>query len=349
MSIGVLPGLFLATVAATPIPLRPIPWQEPAPLGRLFLQQPFEAPEPESGLSVQFLSANLFMKGGRPRGFEYTVDEEIGSLSFTGQVVLGERLGLSLTLPVIVQYGGWLDPVIDGFEKLFNARAARRGSIPFQTFARFSTANGRVLEQVGPAASFGDVVLGAQWLLVRQDGLRPALALRAAVKAPTGGPLAGSGTWDIGAGMLGGWEVGFFAAHVAFDVAVPTGQLEVLELPTRPYGSVQVGFGFRTSDSFALHLQLSGHTSPLRLDDAPGLSGSTLYILAGAEWQVAPGATIALSGVENYLSPGRGADFSVLLGLRLSFGETGRAAPDGEATNGKNTRVGGQLARAGSL
>jgi len=57
----------------------------------------------------------------------------------------------------------------------------------------------------------------------------------------------------------------------ASDVAVPSGRLDVLDLPTRPYGSVQVGVGFRTSDAFALRLQVSGHTSPLRIDNAPGL------------------------------------------------------------------------------
>jgi Protein of unknown function (DUF3187) len=320
VSLAVCAALFGASVAAAPIPLRPIPWQEPAPLGRLFLQQPFEAPEPEAGLSFQVQSANLLMRGGRTGGFDYNVDEEIASFSLTGQLVLGERVGLSLTVPLIVQYGGWLDPVIDGVEKLLHAHSARGGTTSFQTVVRFATADGRVLGQVGPSASLGDLTLGARWWLVTAEGLRPALAMRAALKAPTGAALAGSGTWDVSAGVLAGWEAGFFAAHVAFDVAVPGGRLEVLDLPTRPYGSVQVGFGFRTSDAVALHLQLSGHTAPLRLDDAPGLTGSTFYVLAGAEWQVAPGVTVALSAVENFLSPGRGADFSVVLGLRLSLG-----------------------------
>ncbi|HET6982415.1 MAG TPA: hypothetical protein VFI53_09745, partial [Myxococcaceae bacterium] len=84
--------------------------------------------------------------------------------------------------------------------------------------------------------------------------------------------------------------------------------------------SVQVGFGFRTSDTVALHLQLSGHSAPIRVDDAPGLTESTFYVLVGAEWQVATGTTLALSAVENFLSPGGGADFTVLLGLRLALG-----------------------------
>jgi hypothetical protein len=325
---GLCAALFAATLAGAPIPLRPIPWQEPAPLGRLFLQQSFEAPQPETGLSLQVLSANLLMRGGRAGGFEYNVDEEIAAFSLTGQLVLGERAGLSFTVPLIVQYGGWLDPVIDGVEKLLQARSARRGTTSFQTVARFARAEGQVLERVGPAASLGDLTLGARCLLVRQDRLRPALALRAALKAPTGAKLAGSGTWDVGAGVLAGWEAGFFAAHVAFDVAVPSGRLDVLDLPTRPYGSVQVGFGFRTSDAVALHLQLSGHTAPLRVDDAPGLTESSFYVLAGAEWQLAPGAALALSAVENFLSPGRGADFSVLLGLRLALGPAGHTASD---------------------
>jgi hypothetical protein len=324
MSIGAFAALFGVTLTAAPIPLRPIPWQEPAPLGRLFLQQPFEAPEPEPGLSLQVLSANILLKGGRTGGFQYSVDEETASFFFTGQLVLGERLGLSLTVPLVVQYGGWLDPVIDGVEKLLNARSVRRGTTDFQTVVRFKTADGRILERLGPAASLGDVTLGARWWLVTQDGFRPALAIRAALKAPTGGPLVGSGTWDVGGGLLAGWEAGFFAAHLAFDVAVPGGRFDALNLPTRPYGSVQVGFGFRTSDAIALHLQLSGHTSPVRIDDAPGMTVSDFYVLAGAEWQVAPGAAVALSMVENVFSPGRGADFSVLLGLRLGLGAPGR-------------------------
>lgn len=156
MSIGLCAAPLGASLAAAPIPLRPIPWQEPAPLGRLFLQQPFEAPQPETGLSLQVLSANLLMRGGRAGGFEYKVDEEIASFSFTGQLAIGERVGLSLTLPMIVQYGGWLDPVIDGVEKLLHAHSARRGTKSFQTVVRFATADGPVLEQVGPIASFGD-------------------------------------------------------------------------------------------------------------------------------------------------------------------------------------------------
>ncbi|HET6982018.1 MAG TPA: hypothetical protein VFI53_07750, partial [Myxococcaceae bacterium] len=213
------------------------------------------------------------------------MDEEIATFSLTGQITLGTRVGLSLTAPVVLQYGGWLDPVIDGVEKLLHARSARRGATSFQTVVRFATADGRVLERVGPTASLGDLTLGARWWLVTADGLRPAVALRGAVKAPTGPTLAGSGTWDISAGVLAGWEAGFFAAHLAFDVAVPGGRLDVLELRTRPYGSVQVGFGFRTSDTVALHLQLSGHSAPIRVDDAPGLTESTFYVLVGAEWQ----------------------------------------------------------------
>jgi uncharacterized protein DUF3187 len=321
VGIGICAALLGTMVTAAPIPLRPIPWQEPALLDRLFLQQPFEAPQPDgSGLSVQVLSANIFLKGGRPGGLQYSIDEEIASFAFTGQLAVGERLGLSFTAPLVVQYGGWLDPFVDGVERLLHASSARRGAVSYQTVVRFDLPGGRVVERVGPGAALGDLSIGARWWMAVQEGLRPSIAFRAALKIPTGRTLLGSGTWDVGGGVLAGWEAGFFAAHLAFDVALPGARLHALDLPTRPYGSVQLGLGFRVDESVALHLQLSGHTSPLRVDDAPGLSGSTFYVLGGAEWQAAPGTTIALSMVENFLSPGRGADFSVLLGLRLSLG-----------------------------
>src|SRR6516225_3989092 len=114
MSLGACAALFGVTLSAAPIPLTPIPWQEPAPLARLFLQQPFEAPQPDAGISLQILSANILLRGGRAGGFQYSVDEETASFAFTGQLVLGERLGLSLTVPLVVQYGGWMDPLIAG-------------------------------------------------------------------------------------------------------------------------------------------------------------------------------------------------------------------------------------------
>ena len=52
------------------------------------------------------------------------------------------------------------------------------------------------------------------------------------------------------------------------------------------------------------------------------------YVLAGGEWQITPGTTLALSMVENFLSPGRGADFSVLLGLRLALGAPAHGPPE---------------------
>ena len=80
---------------------------------------------------------------------------------------------MSLTVPFVLQYGGWLDPFIDGMEKLLHAHSARRGAASFQTVARFETPGGRTVERDGAAFSVGDATLGARWWLVPQGGFAP--------------------------------------------------------------------------------------------------------------------------------------------------------------------------------
>ena len=300
----------------------PLPWQEPGPSSRLFLQQPFRAPEPEpSGLGVRLVSANIFFASPPAMGTtQVQFDEETLTLVLTGTLAVGERLGFQLTLPIVLQYGGWLDPIINAVEGVFNPDSARRQAPLYRTIARIETPSGGLLEQSGPALALGDVSLGAQQLLLTADGARPALALRQAIKLPTGGRFAGSGTFDVGAGLLLAWELGWLGIDVALDAALPAGRLDPPGLDTRPYGSAQLGFGFRVARPVTLHLQLSCHTSPLHVPDAPSLSSNTCYLLTGVGWDPSPTVALHFALAENILSPDRGADYTVMLGARFAFG-----------------------------
>ena len=301
--------------------LRPIPWQEPSPPSRLFLQQPFLAPEPEpSGLDVRLVSANIFIHSTPPGGTQVEFDEETLTLLLTGNLAIGDRLGLNLTVPVVLQYGGWLDPILNAVEGVFHPNSARRQAPLYQTEAHIATASGGRVDQSGPALSLGDVSLGAQQLLVTADGGRPALAVRGGIKLPTGAHLVGSGTFDLGAGVLLAWELGWLGIHLAFDGAVPTGRLDPPGLTTRPYGSAQLGFAFRVAATVSLHLQLSGHTSPLDVPDASPLTGATSYLVTGVAWEPSRAFALQIALVENLFSSNRGADYTVTLGARFAFG-----------------------------
>jgi hypothetical protein len=308
--------------AAEPDPLlRPLPWQEPSLPSRLFLQLPLVAPEPEAdSLWVRLVAANLFFSSSAPGGTQVQVDEETLTLLLTGSLVLVERVGLNLTVPVVLQYGGWLDPVLNAVEGVFHPDSARRRAPVGRTEVRITTASGGTLVQSGPSIALGDATVGVQGLLVTADGARPAVALRGALKLPTGGTLVGSGTVDVGVGVLLAWELGRIAVHLAVDGGFPGGQLNPPGLVSRPYGSLQVGFAARVADTLSLHLQLSGHTSPLDVPDSASLSDATSYLVTGVGWDPSRSFGLHFALVENLFSSHRGADYSVMLGVRIGLG-----------------------------
>ena len=310
-----------ASAADSTPTLRPIPWQEPSPPSRLFLQQPFQAPEPEpSGLDVGLVSANIFIHSTPVGGTQVVFDEETLTLLLTGNLAIGDRLGLHMTVPVVLQYGGWLDPILNAVEGVFHPDSARRQAPLYQTEAHIVTVSGERLDQSGPALALGDISLGAQELLLTADRGRPALAVRGAIKLPTGGHLVGSRTFDIGAGLLLAWELGWLGIHLALDGAVPTGSFDLPSLTTRPYGSAQLGLAFRVASTVSLHLQISGHTSPLDVADASPLTGATSYLVTGVTWEPSRAFALQFALVENLFSSHRGADYTVTLGARFAFG-----------------------------
>src|SRR5262249_2292310 len=136
-------GRAAADPAPSPVPL---PWQEPGPPSRLFLQQPFRAPEPEpTGMSVRLVSANVFFSSPPPASTQVAFDEESLTLVLTGTVAIGERLGLNLSVPVVLQYGGWLDPILNAVEGVFNPDSPRHQVPLYRTEVRIATPTGGLL------------------------------------------------------------------------------------------------------------------------------------------------------------------------------------------------------------
>ncbi|HET9554875.1 MAG TPA: hypothetical protein VFP50_18060, partial [Anaeromyxobacteraceae bacterium] len=156
-----------------------------------------------------------------------------------------------------------------------------------------------------------------KWLLAGGDGARPALALRGAVKAPTGGATFGSGTWDAAAGLLAAWSWPVAALRLSVDGVVPSGRLASAELSTRPHGAAQAGLAVRLGPALTGHLQLSAHLAPLARTGIPQLDDPLYDLLLGATVPLGGGADLELAAVENFASPRRGADAALLFGVRV--------------------------------
>jgi hypothetical protein len=312
-----------AALAAEPTVPAPLPWQEPAPVARLFLQLPFEAPEvtPPRALEVglRLLYSNSLLSA---RDAQLALDIHVE----TAQPTLGLRYGVArgieaqLAVPLVVDYGGFLDRPIEVVEGWFDAANPQRKGRP-RDVARyqFTRPDGSGILRDGAGAGLGDVWAGVKVSLGGAPG-GGVLALRGALKLPTGRLPYGSEEVDAGASLLAAWTWTSTALRLQLDAAAPTASLPAVHVGTRPYGAFQAGVARRAGDAVTLQLQGSVHLSPLEHTGLGQLDGTTAYVLVGATFRLSRAVSLDAAVVENVFSPYRGADITFVLGVKRASG-----------------------------
>lgn len=300
---------------------RPLPWREPAPPARMFLQLPFEAPElspagaprPE----VRLAYANSILLAASP---SLALDVDLESAEVLGLVRwrLWSWAEAQLGVPAVVDYGGFLDGAIQGLEGALGAtpmpgrRDHPRGLARF----RLTRPDGGGIRRDGAGAGLGDAWAGLKAGLAEGAGALPALSVRAAVKAPTGRPPYGSGEVDLGAGLSAGWTLPRLRLWLQLDVVAPTAGLRQARLATRVYGAGQLGAALALGGAVWLQVQWATHRSPFARTGLAPLDATTHYLVAGVSLALSRWLALEAAAAENVFSPTSGADFTLLLGLR---------------------------------
>lgn len=323
-----------AGVPAPDIP-PPIAWQEPSPIGRMFLQLPFEAPDVvaarrlELGLRLLYTNSILAERTGA-----LAVDVHVE----TAQPTIFARYGLlpgleaQLAVPIVVDHGGFLDRPIEVVEGWFHALNPSRVGRP-RNQARFhlTTLDGRGISRDGAAAGLGEVWAGLKLALLEGGGGRRKLAVRAALKLPTGRLPFGSESVDGGVSLFASQAWSSTAVRLQLDVVAPAGDLDRPRLNTRVHGDAYLGVTQRLGRRVALHVQGSYHLSPLGGNGMNSIDGATAYVLLGTTVALSPSLAFHAAVAENVFSPGRGADISFLFGLSGALQTTSAASESAAA------------------
>jgi hypothetical protein len=303
-------------------PAPPLPWQESAPVARLFLQLPFEAPETvEAGrleAALRLLYSNtLLLEEVRPP-LALAADVETSHIAALLRYGLAAGVELQLAASLVADGGGFLDRPIEVVESWFRSGNPQRVYRPRDTARyRLLWPDGKGFSRDGAEAGPGDPWLGVKWHVAAGGGGAPAVAVRAAAKLPAGRMPFGSGELDLGGSVILGWTAGAVAVRAQVDAVAPTGVLRATALATRPYGAASAGLGWRAGGRTTLHAQASLHLAPLRGAGLDQLRGPTTYLVAGATFDLSPDLAVDAGAAENVFSPRRGADAVALLGLRL--------------------------------
>ncbi len=300
----------------------PLPVRNFQPIQLIFLNLPFERARvlPRGTLDVHLESAESNEIATNQEGIQALLKFETNRTVLGGSVGVGHGLQVGLDVPFISRFGGFLDPFIDSVEDLFGTSNPERTLFPNNSFGGFHVRRGEVVLFDGKKQQLelGDLWFSAKYEVWHPVGL-PLVALRGAIKAPTGRAegVFGSGKPDFGLGVAAehqflDWLVGYGNLAMIY----PAGPITPARLTLNPILTEGVAAEARLSRHFSVLLQQGLYTSPIHGTGTRLLDGTVVELTGGLN--VASEPLLFQLGVTDNISPvATAADFTVL--LRMTY------------------------------
>jgi hypothetical protein len=299
----------------------PAPTRNFQPIQLIFLNLPFE-----SAATLEAGGLALLLESAESNEIATTNGRIDSTLKFeTNRTVLGFRYGLfegwevGMELPFISRFGGFLDPEIDWVESITGRVNPERKLYPHNTFGAFFVVRGNTTLFQAGEENFqpGDLVFLLKHALQLPRNW-PEIALRAAIKAPTGNPGAvlGSGQPDFGAGVAVDYHpFDRLMLYLNTDLVYPVGPITAGNLTLNPMVSESFAAHYALTQRWSAMLHQATYTSPFHGTGVALLDGTVVELGFGLSFAYSPQLGAQLLGIENVSGVEQAADFSLLFSL----------------------------------
>ncbi len=310
--------VWAAGAGAEARPSGPLPLRNFQPVQQLFLNLPFERARVlargESLVALDTAHSNVIATdSGR---VDALLKFEQNRVALTAGLGLAHRTQCLFELPFGSRFGGFLDPLIDSTEEAFGAFNPERKLFPNNSFGGFRVRRGDLTLFQGPRQVWEvmDTHLRCQWQA--WDGPHGvALALRGAVKFPTGRTAAvwGSGNPDLGLGAAVELPLGEkLWVYSNISGVQPLDRITAARLTLDPIFQQAVGFEWVLLRGLSAHLQQELYTSPFHGLGTRVLEGTVVELALGLSWQSASFG-VQLGAIDNVSGVAQAADFTAVL------------------------------------
>ena len=300
--------------------LPPMPTRNFAPLQLIFLNPAFEsaAVMPQGGLALQVQTAESSIIATSQGTVDATLKFEQNWTNFGARYAPFDRWELGLDLPFISRYGGFMDPAIDWIEELFGLTNSERDLFPDNTFGGYVVVrDGKALFNAGEE-NFqpGDMSLSVKHELALPPAW-PRLALRGAIKLPTGnaGAALGSGKPDFGLGVAADylpWER--LMLYGNFNLVYPVGPITDGCLTLNPLITQSFAAHLAITRRFSAMLHQAVYTSPYHAGSRI-LDGTVVELGLGLGFAWNEHLGTQLLAIQNMSGVQQSADFTLMLAL----------------------------------
>ena len=276
------------------------------------------------GLSQDIASEYTVSKTTRE---QIVLDGESYRWTLSARYGFGERFEAGVDIPYILYGGGFLDSFIVDWHTAFGLPQGGRDSAPKDRLSyRYRKDGVQKLQMEQTGSGIGDISLtGGMKLYEIQDSVsRDRLALRAAIKLPTGdsGSLRGSGSTDLALSLCGSmnnfteWgSLGLFGSVGA--LAMTRGDV-LADQQNRLVGFGTLGLGWGPAKWISFKLQLNANTPLYHGSDLDELSKDSLMLVIGGALKL-PGDYLLDIGVSEDVAVATAPDVAFHLGLSRRF------------------------------
>lgn len=258
---------------------------------------------------------------------QVTLDGETYRMTFAARYGIAPNWEAGVEIPYILQGGGFLDSFVVNWHNTFGLPQGGRDSAPKNRLNYSYSKDGvQKLLMDHAASGIGDIALTGGFSLydVRDTGRQDRLALKGAVKLPTGdsSSLLGSGSTDFMLQLCGSrnsyGEWGSLGVYGSVG-GLAMSRSDVLSDQHNPLAGVgTLGFGWGPASWISFKVQLNGNTPLYRDSSLDEISKSALLLIFGGALRF-PGEYLLDIGVAEDVAVATAPDVSFHLGLSKRF------------------------------
>ncbi|MHB8481577.1 MAG: DUF3187 family protein [Nitrospiria bacterium] len=306
----------------------PFPVRNYSPIQLLFLSLPVEKattlPRASYEVSLEAAESNIVLREWNPQIYIQMKFETFRS-EVQFKYGLTNQLEVGLEIPYLDRDGGFLDPFIMSIEKGFSNLNPIRVDFANGSFGGYTIArNGKTIlsggdNQTGP----GDIALSGKWQILTESWGHPAIALRAAVKFPTGDfdRAFGSGKPDLGIGLALQRQInGRWIFYLNQNVVFPGGHFGTTDLTLNPIDTTAIAVEYLWTPRFSITGQFDYYTSPFHNTGSSVLDNGTAEGVLGFNYKIKPHLLWKLYAIDNFVNPpGSAADLSLVTNIAYRF------------------------------
>ena len=240
-------------------------------------------------LAATFSIANTLNVESRG-GESLFVDGESDTLRLSFEDALGKHARYRITVPVIHDSGGFLDPVIDSWHRWFGFQRGYRPDFP-NNRVRYFYAGKTLLDVNGSHSSVGDVSIDTGWYWF--DDTAHTVSFWGGLEAPTGSVsrLSSDGAWDAAAWAHFAQRWSHWQLAGEFGVAQPLGDDTYGGAAHRISTFARGAVTRDLTAAWSVRAQLDGQTGRVRGSElrflGPSLQltlGAVRRVLAAGSW-----------------------------------------------------------------